>query len=107
MINIDNGPEEIVRQLSETEKNIMYVLGKMRISVNKNFDEHTLKKKLSNEDLKNYDEAFSNLFTSGLIVRYRPGNYALPKEGREVADEVVEQKRQKIYGGLRILMLKV
>ena len=27
----------------------------MRISVKKNFDEHSLKKKLSNEDLKNYN----------------------------------------------------
>ncbi len=42
----------------------------MRISVNKNFDEHSLKKKLSNEDLKNYNNAFSNLCGCGIIVRY-------------------------------------
>ena len=52
MINIDDDPKEIVKELSETEKNILFILGKMRISVNKNVNEHSLKKKLSNEDLK-------------------------------------------------------
>ena len=54
MINIDDDPKEIVKELSETEKNILFILGKMRISVNKNVNEHSLKKKLSNEDLKNW-----------------------------------------------------
>ena len=54
MINIDDDPKEIIKELSETEKNILYVLGKMRISVNKNVNEYSLKKKLSNDDLKNY-----------------------------------------------------
>ena len=44
MINIDNNPKEIIKELSETEKNILYILGKMRISVKKNFNEKTLKK---------------------------------------------------------------
>ena len=71
MINIDDDPKEIIKELSETEKNILYILGKMRISVKKNFDEHSLKKKLSNEDLKNYNKVFSNLCNSGIIVMYR------------------------------------
>ena len=37
MINIDDDPKQIVKELSETEKNILYILGKMRISVKKNF----------------------------------------------------------------------
>ena len=57
MINIDDNPKEIIKELSETEKNILYILGKMRISVNKNVDEHSLKKKLSNDDLKNYKKS--------------------------------------------------
>ena len=48
MINIDDNPKEIVKQLTKTERNILYILGKMRISVNKNVNEHSLKKKLSN-----------------------------------------------------------
>ena len=107
MIDIDNEPKEIIKELSETEKHILYILGKMRISVKKNFDEHTLKKKLSNKDLKNYKKAFSNLCTSGIIVMYRPGNYGVSKKGREVADELVEQKRANIYSNLRILMLQI
>ena len=107
MINIDDDPKEIIKELSETEKNILYVLGKMRISVNKNINEHSLKKKLSNDDLKNYKKAFSNLSACGIIVMYRPGNFAVSKHGRRITDEIVEQKRQNKYDGLRILMLQV
>ena len=106
MINIEDDPKEIIKELSVTEKNILYILGKMRISVKKNFNEHTLKKKLSDGDLKNYNEAFSNLCNSGIIVMYRPGNYGVSKEGRRITDEIVEQKRKRIYGNLRILMLQ-
>ena len=107
MINIDDDPKEIVKELSETEKNILFILGKIRISVNKNVNEHSLKKKLSNEDLKNYKKAFSNLCNSGIIVMYRPGNFGVSKQGRRITDEIVEQKRQNKYDGLRILMLQV
>jgi hypothetical protein len=62
MINIDDDPKEIVKELSETERNILYILGKMRISVKKNFNEHSLKKKLSNEDLKDYNASILILF---------------------------------------------
>ena len=107
MINIDDDPKEIIKELSETEKNILYVLGKMRISVNKNINEHSLKKKLSNDDLKNYKKAFSNLSACGIIVMYRPGNFAVSKQGRRITDENVEQKRQNKYDGLKILMFQV
>ncbi|WP_305512271.1 MULTISPECIES: hypothetical protein [unclassified Methanobrevibacter] len=107
MINIDKDPKEIIKELSASEKNILYILGKMRISVKKNFNEKTLKKKLSNEDLKNYNHAFSNLCTSGIIVMYRPENYGVSKIGRKITDEIVEQKRRKRYSILRILMLQV
>lgn len=107
MIDINKDPKEIIEELSETEKNILYVLGKMRISVKKNFDEKSLKKKLSNQDLKNYKKAFSNLFTSGIIVMYRPDNYGVSKQGWRVTDEILNQKRKNMYSGLRILMLQL
>jgi len=107
MINIDDDPKEIIKELSETEKNILFILGKMRSSVNKNFNEHSLKKKLSKNDLKNYNKAFSNLCTSGLIVLYRPGNYGVSKQGRRITDEIVLQKRQDKYAGLKILMFQI
>ena len=62
---------------------------------------------MSDEYLKNYNEAFSNLCNSGIIVMYRPGNYGVSKEGRWITDEIVEQKRKRIYDNLRILMLQV
>ena len=80
MINIDDDPKEIIKELSETEKNILYILGKMRISVKKNFDENTLKKKLNNNDLKNYKKAFSNLCACGIIEMYRSGNFPVSKQ---------------------------
>lgn len=79
----------------------------MRISVNKNVNEHSLKKKLSNDDLKNYRKALSNLCACGIIEMYRPGNFAVSKQGRRITDEIVEQKRKKTYGNLRILMLQI
>lgn len=97
MINIDDNPKEIIKELSETEKNILYILGKMRISVNKNVDEHSLKKKLSNDDLKNYKKAFSNLCSCGIIVIYRPGNFAVSKHGRIITDEIVEKKEKILF----------
>ena len=39
----------------------------MSISVNKNINEHSLKKKLSNDDLKNYKNAFPNLCVCRII----------------------------------------
>ncbi len=38
---------------------------------------------------------------------YGPGNFGVSKQGRRITDEIVEQKRQNKYGGLRILMLQV
>ena len=105
MIDIEQDCEDILNQLSPTEKNMLYILGKMHISVKKNFDENSLKKKLSDNDLKNYKKAFSNLKHSGLVVMYRPGNYGISKKGRIVADKLVESKRRNIYDNLRILML--
>ena len=105
MIDINQTPEEIIENLSPTEINILYILGKMHISVKKNFNEHTLKKKLSNKDLKHYEKSFSNLKNSGLIVMYRPGNFGISKKGRIVADEIVNLKRRNIYKNLRILLL--
>ena len=107
MIDSDDDTKEIVKELSETEKNILYILGKMRISVKKNFNEHSQKKKLSDDDLKEYDKSFSNFFNRGIIVMYRPGNFGVSKQGRRITDEIVLQKRQRKYEGIRILMLQV
>ncbi len=106
MINIDDDPKEIVKQLTKTERNIFISWARWGFQ-SKNVNEHSLKKKLSNEDLKNYNQAFSNLCSCGIIVMYRPGNFGVSKQGRKITDEVVNQKRMDKYAGLRILMLQV
>ncbi len=96
MIDIQQDPENIIIQLSPTEKNMLYILGKMHISVKKNFDENSLKKKLSNEDLKNYKKSFSNLKHSGLIVMYRPGNYGISKKV-ELSLKKLSSQKERTY----------
>lgn len=105
MIDITKDPKEVINELSSTEKKILYVLGKNKFSVNKNFNLHTLKKKLSNEDKKNFKRAFDNLYHCGIIETYRSENYCVSKEGRKIAQEIVNQKRAKIYDGLRIMIM--
>ncbi len=96
--------EHYILKLSDTEREILYVLGKMRISVNKNVREETIKKKLPDKYLKDFNSALSTLLKSGLIVKYRPHNYGLSQDGRILVDKIVELKRSKIYDGLKILI---
>ena len=56
-INLNDSPEEIINQLSPIEKQILYVLGKLKISVSKNINEDTIKKKLPSK----YHKDFSNV----------------------------------------------
>ena len=52
----------------------------MRTSVNKNFNKHTIKKKLKKEDLPLFEKSFNNLVKSGIIVKYRKENYGISKK---------------------------
>lgn len=76
---------EILRcldELDDAEKSILYAMGKMRITVNKNVREETIRKKLPDKYLINFDKALSNLIKRGIVVRYRPHNYGLSQKGR-------------------------
>lgn len=104
---LDNMAEEAYNQiadLSSAEMEILYVLGKMRISVNKNVREETIKKKLPDKYLNDFNNALSNLLKSGLLVKYRPHNYGLSQKGRILVDNIVELKRNNVYKGLKILI---
>lgn len=104
-ININDTPQQIIKQLTPTEINILHECGKMNISIHKNVNDETIKKKLTNNDLKNYNKSIKNLKKSGLIVIYRNKNYGLSKSGRKVAYEIVEERRKKFYEELTILSL--
>ena len=91
-----------ISDLSDTEREILYVLGRMRISINKNVQEETIKKKLPDKYLKTFNKAFSNLLKSGLVVKYRAHNYGVSQEGRILIDEIVKLKMKEQYVGLTI-----
>lgn len=106
-IDLNNSPEEIINQLSPTEIQILYILGKLDISVKKNINEDTIKKKLPDNHLKKFPKSLNNLKKSGLIVRYRNNNWAVSKKGREVTHLIVKQKREKYYKNLSRILLFV
>lgn len=104
VIDINDSYEDIIKQLSSVEKNILFECGKMNISIKKNINEETIKKKLSKKDLKNYRKAQKNLINSGLMVKYRSKNYGLSQKGRIVANIIVKDRNKKFYKDLTILM---
>lgn len=89
-----------ISTLSISEKKILYVLGKMHISVNKNVHEKTIKKKLPEKYSKEVKKDLKKLLNSGILIRYRPHNYGLSKKGRILADKIVKQKRKNTYNCL-------
>ena len=104
-INLNDSPEEIINQLSPIEKQILYVLGKLKISVSKNINEDTIKKKLPSKYHKDFSKSLNNLKASGLIVKYRQNNWGVSKNGRKVIHLIVEQKREEHYQNLNRILL--
>lgn len=103
--NSNNSVDDIINNLSPIEKSILYECGKINASVNKNVSEDTLKKKLSNKNLKGFSKAKKSLLSKGLLVKYRSGNYGVSKEGRIIMKRIQEERQKDIYKGLRILMI--
>lgn len=97
--------QEVVNSLSPIEKAILYECGKMCISVNKNVNEDTIKKKLPDKYHKDFSKAIKNLLSKGILVRYRHKNYGVSKEWRVIIAYIVEERHKDRYGDLRILML--
>ena len=98
--------EEITQNLNPIEKKkILLECGKLSISINKNIDEHAIKKKMPNDFMLKFNKSLKNLLSSGLLVRYRPHNYGLSKKGRDVSKFIKEKHQNELYSGLRILML--
>ena len=97
--------DEIIQNLTDTEEKILLECGKMNISVKKNITEETIKKKLPNDFLVEFNKSLKNLLSMGLIVKYRPHNYGLSKRGRIVSRKIKERNDEKLYSNLRILML--
>ena len=105
--DISSYAEEIIEELNEYETLIMTELGRMSISVKKNISEETLKNKLPDDHIKNFSKNRDSLKAKGLIVKYRPGNYGVPKLGRIVARKLLEKSRNKKYNDLNRILLVI
>ena len=96
--------DEFVQELNPIEKKILLECGKINISVKKNISEETIKKKMPDEFMPKFNKSLKNLLSRGLMVRYRPHNYGLSKEGRIIAKKIKEKNEKELYSNLRILM---
>ena len=103
--NSNSSVKDIVDNLPPIEKAILYECGKMHISINKNVNGDTLKKKLPNKYHKDFSKAIKNLLHKGYLVTSRPHNYGVPQEGRVIINYILEERQNEIYKGLRILIV--
>lgn len=101
----DMSVDEIIKKLSPIENQILFELGNLDISVNKNVNIKTIKKKMPDKYLAGFPYAFKHLVHLGIIVKYRPDNYGVSKEGRKITHTILENRRKIMYKGLRIIQL--
>ena len=96
--------DEIINSLTNEEEEILYIAGKMNLSQNKNFREETITKKLSrryrNISVKN---VLKNLRRKGLVRKYRNKNWCMTPDGLIVAHHITQQRRSRIYNGIRLV----
>jgi Mn-dependent DtxR family transcriptional regulator len=91
--------------LTESEKKVLAVLGKLHISPSKNVSEKTIKKKLPSTYHSELSNTIKSLHSKGLLRYYRKENYALTKEGKKIAEELAAKLITDIYSDLRILLV--
>lgn len=70
----------------------------------KNIREETIKKKMPNNYLKDFNKSLKHLISMGLIVVYRPHNYGLSQTGRTISLKLKNKHQEDLYLNLRILM---
>lgn len=97
--------KELIEKLTPIEKKILLECGKEHISVKKNIREETIKKKMPNKYLKDFNKSLKHLIAMGLVIVYRPHNYGLSKDGRTISQKIKEKHQADLYSSLRILML--
>jgi Mn-dependent DtxR family transcriptional regulator len=92
-------------ELTDCEKKVLELLGKLHISQNKNVNEKTLRKKLLSKCQPELSDIIKSLHSKGLLRYYRKENYALTKEGKELAEKLAENIIKELYPDLRILLV--
>ncbi len=91
--------------LTQDERKVLELLGKLHISQNKNITEATICKKLPSKYHGNLHETIKNLHSKGLLRYYRSQNYCLTDEGKRIAERLAAELFKKTYGDLRILLV--
>lgn len=96
--------DEIITQLSDTEKMILTTIGRINASPNKNFTRQTLKKKSTDNELPYVDATIKKFKNMKLLRVYRaPDNFAATSLGFKVAQKLREKAAKDKYNGIRIL----
>ncbi|HJH31357.1 MAG TPA: hypothetical protein C5S50_04050 [Methanosarcinaceae archaeon] len=90
--------------LTDDEKKILELLGRLHVSQNKNINEATIRKKLPQQYHKNLNKTIKSLISKGLLRHYRNENYSLNTKGKKIAEELAKQLRDNVYSGLHILL---
>lgn len=91
--------------LTQDERKVLELLGKLHISQHKNINEATIRKKLPTNYHRNLHETIKSLHSKGLLRYYRSQNYCLTDEGKRIAERLAAELFKKTYGDLRILLL--
>ncbi|CAG0950294.1 MAG: hypothetical protein MPEBLZ_03777 [Candidatus Methanoperedens nitroreducens] len=91
--------------LTNDERKVLELLGKLHVSQNKNINEATIRKKLPSKYHGNLHETIKNLHKKGLLRYYRSQNYCLTDEGKKIAESLAIELFKKTYGDLRILLI--
>ena len=94
-----------MEKLNPIEKKIQLECEKQHVSVQKNIREETIKKKMPNSYLKDFNKSLKHLIAIGLVVVYRPHNYGLSKDGRKISQKLKEKHQANLYSNLKILMI--
>lgn len=91
--------------LTQEERKVLELLGKLHVSQSKNINEATIRKKLPPKYHKNLHETIKCLHSKGLLRYYRSQNYCLTNEGKKIAERLAAELFEKTYGDLRILLI--
>ncbi len=95
--------DEIISEMTECEKRIMNIVGRINASPNKNFTRQTLKKKATADEKPHVDSVISALLSKGLLIYYRaPDNLATTNLGFNVSQKLKEERLKRKYN-MRII----
>lgn len=98
--------QNIISELTECEKKILIIIGKLNVSPKKNNREETILNKLSNKDRENCAKSLKLLVTKGLLFKYRNKNYGASSLGMNVAIKLKEENvKERCKDLSRILMI--